>query len=109
MKQRKPRKPRKEAMDPMLDVTRHQPVNDIKPYFVFRQPTTVKTSAKQKEERFYAGFQLPEPFLMDRLSGANVLDRSQDVFTFEWQGEVLLVPVGSVQFVDHEGVSWDCV
>ncbi len=94
-----PRKQKKghEALHPTLDVVRHQPVRDIIPYFSFLEPTTVKSSNKQGSDRFYAGFCLPESML---------LDRQGNDFIFEWRGDVLLVPAGTIKFVDHEGISW---
>lgn len=93
-----PRKQKKghEALHPTLDVVRHQPVRDIIPYFSFLEATTVETS-KGKEERYYAGYCLPESFL---------IERKDDTFHFRQNDFVIFVPIGTICFVDHEGIRW---
>lgn len=95
---------RREPLDHRWDKFTTQPVNDIIPYFVFKETTTVKCSNTasgilKSEDRFYAGFQLAEKWFHSK--------RGED-FVFEWNGKFLIIPQGALHFVDINGERWEC-
>lgn len=97
------KKKKREEFDPMLDVTTHQPVNDVIPYFSVTNATSVpfsKTPVKHdsiRNEKFYSGYCFPESYLHDK---------EGKFFVFKYADGYVFFEEGSMTFVDHEDKRW---